>query len=230
MIRICFIMGMLFVIDTFSSLGATDAKFTYNLPGDLEPKSGSGVTDDEIYYPSLRFPLEGGPAFLNSQVYRPGGSEGGPGGQCSISNYSYPWRDNFCEVRRWSVPICPGGKGHQGQDIRPATCKAGVHWAVAALDGVVTNIGRYSVTIQTASGTILRYLHLQRSDLAVRELDYVRKGDRIGKVSNEFGGTPTTIHLHFDIKDTILVRNQPRAMYIPPYSSLVASYKRLIGE
>ena len=43
--------------------------------------------------------------------------EGDPG------NYSYPWRDNFCERRSFYVGQCPGGLGHQGQDIRPASCR-----------------------------------------------------------------------------------------------------------
>ena len=37
-------------------------------------------------------------------------------------NYSYPWQDNFCETRDFQAGQCPGGFGHQGQDIRPATC------------------------------------------------------------------------------------------------------------
>ena len=35
-------------------------------------------------------------------------------------NYGYPWQDNFCETRDLRGQ-CPGGFGHQGQDIRP-TC------------------------------------------------------------------------------------------------------------
>ena len=38
-------------------------------------------------------------------------------------NYSYPWRDNFCEHRHFFAGQCPGGEGHQGQDIRPSHCK-----------------------------------------------------------------------------------------------------------
>ncbi len=37
-------------------------------------------------------------------------------------NFAYPWRDNFCEHRTYEVSQCPGGMGHQGQDIRPSFC------------------------------------------------------------------------------------------------------------
>ena len=46
-------------------------------------------------------------------------------------NYEYPWRDNFCETRDFSVGRCPAGWGHQGQDIRPSFCRlrnAGADW------------------------------------------------------------------------------------------------------
>ncbi len=62
-------------------------------------------------------------------------------------NYSYPWRDNFCEHRFFYVGQCPGGLGHQGQDIRPASCKQRMqganrcepylHHVVAVRDGAV---------------------------------------------------------------------------------------------
>ena len=196
--------------------------------GDLEPGSGHGLKDTTVYYPDMRFPLENGPAYANSQVYRPGGMHGGGGGQCSKLNYSYPWRDNYCEDRGWSMPLCPKGHGHQGQDIRPSTCKIDTYWAVAVDDGVIANVGSYSVTLQTATGTLFRYLHINIGDLAVEELDHVKRGDRIGKVSNWFGGEKTTTHLHFDIKDTISLNGITRSVYMPPYASLVTSYKRLM--
>lgn len=201
----------------------------FSPPGELEPNSGVGVKDATVYYEEFRFPLEVAPAFLNSQVYRSGGKHGPAGGQCSAANYAYPWRDNFCEKRRWPMPLCPGGTGHQGQDIRPATCRASAHWAVAAEDAIVAHIGSFSVTLQTAKGTIYRYLHLNMRELAVGELATVRRGDRIGKVSNDFGGASTTIHLHFDIKDTVDVKGKLMTIYVPPYPSLVRAYERLLS-
>jgi murein DD-endopeptidase MepM/ murein hydrolase activator NlpD len=203
---------------------------SFSPPGELEPGSGRGVADPTVYLRDIRFPIEKTPAFLNSQVYRKGGSHApGPGGQCDAANYSYPWRDNFCETRQWGMPLCPAGKGHQGQDIRPATCKAGLHWAVAAESGKIVQIGKYSVTLQTANGTVYRYLHLDMKNLQVQRGKPVQRGDRIGKVSNDFGGASTTIHLHFDIKDSVRIGGVNRVVFVPPYSSLRAAYQRLLS-
>jgi murein DD-endopeptidase MepM/ murein hydrolase activator NlpD len=51
----------------------------------------------------------------------------------------------------------------------------------------------------------------------------VNKGDVIGYVSNDFGGTPTTLHLHFEIK---LNTAESGWQYAPPYASLLAAYQR----
>ena len=166
-------------------------------PGDLTPGSGTGQTEQINYAPGMRFPLEAGQAYANSQVYGHGGYLGPGGGQCDAANYAYAWRDNFCETRSYSAPLCPSGTGHQGQDIRPATCQDAVHWAVAADDGVITSVGSYSVRLMSETGVRYTYLHLERESLQVTPGDTVGKGERLGFVSNEFGGTPTTIHLHF---------------------------------
>lgn len=219
---------ILFAILITAESAADPTKFSP--PGDLEPGSGNGVTDPTLYFKEIRFPLERSPAYLNSQVYRKGGNHGPKGGQCDSANYSYPWRDNFCETRGWNMAVCPSTKGHQGQDIRPATCKPDIHWAVAAEDGIIAEIGSYSVTLQTPKGTLYRYLHLQMNDLAVRRLEPIQKGQRIGKVSNHFGGAKTTIHLHFDIKDSVVYKGIRQSIFIPPYASLVESYTRLLME
>lgn len=194
----------------------------YMVPGELEPGSGTGYKDDTLYFPDMQFPLQGD-AYLNSQVHRPGGQK--PGNQCAEINYKYPWRDNYCESRQWSMPMCPAGHGHQGQDIRPATCKRDTHWAVAVEDGLIAQVGKYSVTLQTPKGTMYRYLHLNMNKLAIRESDRVKKGQKIGLVSNYFNGTPTTIHLHFEAKDTIQYKGNSQRLFLPVYSSLVHSYK-----
>ncbi len=40
----------------------------------------------------------------------------------SAVNFTYPWRDNFGELRRLPGRACPGGYGHQGQDMRAGNC------------------------------------------------------------------------------------------------------------
>ncbi|WP_438038808.1 M23 family metallopeptidase [Sorangium sp. So ce128] len=199
--------------------------FSYRPAGELLSGSGEGRADDVVYAPSMRFPLEEGPAFANSQVYSKGGSAGPAGGQCDTDNYAYPWRDNYCELRSWEMPLCPSGTGHQGQDIRPATCEAGRHWVVAVVDGTITSVGGYSVYLTGEDGTRYDYLHM--SDVQVSPGQDVSRGERIGRVSNVYGSTPTTIHLHFNVRQSV---SGVGVVYVPPYTSLVASYEALLNE
>ncbi|MBW2454011.1 MAG: M23 family metallopeptidase [Deltaproteobacteria bacterium] len=197
--------------------------FTYLPPGDLIQDSGDGRVDDTVYAPGMRFPIENAPAYANSQVYMHGGMYGPGGGQCDSENYSYPWRDNYCEIRSWDMPLCPAGTGHQGQDIRPSTCDNATHPAVATTDGTITHIGTYSVYLTAADGTRYDYLHM--SSVLVNTSDEVVRGQPLGMVSNAFGGTPTTIHLHFNIRQNV---DGYGSVYVPPYLSLVASYGALL--
>ena len=200
--------------------------FTYNPPGQLVSGSGTGRADDRVYAPGMRYPIEVAPSYPNSQVWGHGGSQGPGGGQCDAANYSYPWWDNYCESRSWTMPLCPSGTGHQGQDIRPSTCANNTHWAVATESGVISDIGSYSVYLRADSGTTFRYLHMEPSSLTVSVGTRVTRGQRLGRVSNAFGGTPTTIHLHFDFRQSI---SGVGTVYVPTYMSLVSSYEELIG-
>lgn len=202
-----------------AALHALDA----NPPGVLVSGSGNGQTSTTVYSPGMRFPIEDTPAFANSQVYGHGGYLGPDGGQCDTANYSFPWWDNFCESRSYETPMCPDGQGHQGQDIRPATCSDNAHWAVAAADGYISYIGSYTVTLQADDGTRYRYLHLSMDRLLFDLNDEVERGERIGPVSNDFGDTPTTIHLHFEIHQNVAAVGGVTP--VPPYTSLVASYE-----
>ncbi|MEZ4473308.1 MAG: peptidoglycan DD-metalloendopeptidase family protein [bacterium] len=208
--------------------GAANAQeFRYDPPGQLVAGSGQGRVDDRVYVPGMRFPIEQGPAFANSQVWGHGGLNGPGGGQCDAANYAYPWRDNYCETRQWDMPLCPAGTGHQGQDIRPSTCENRRHRTVAAEDGVISSIGTYSVSLMADRGTLHRYLHMDPASLAVREGQRVRRGDPMGLVSNAFGDTPTTIHLHYDLQQNV---NGMGRVFVPTYLSLVRSYEELLGR
>ncbi len=212
------------VLTTMVPQVAKAQAFTYDPPGKLVPtRSGQGRVDTKLYAPTMRFPMEQPKAFANSQVYGNGGGQG-TGGQCDAVNYSYPWHDNFCESRSYAMPLCPAGTGHQGQDIRPPSCAKDMHWVVAVEAGTITSVGSYSVYLTAADGTRFDYLHM--STLQVRVGDRVTKGQRMGKVSNQFGGTPTTIHLHFNIRQAVGTLG---AVYVPPYMSLIESYKRANG-
>jgi len=214
-------------------------KFEYYAPGDLIPGTGFGQGDGNIYAPDMVFPIKTAPTFPQSMVYRLGGAVGGD--QCDPENFSVPWRDNFCETRssNRNTPLCPTNKVHQGQDIRvgnAADCNAmrrqsaqerGLHEVVAVEDGIIQHIGTYSVKLKgTETGNIYSYLHLNMRRLRVSALDTVEAGDTIGFVSNDFGGTPTTYHLHFEMKAPV---EGEGIVHVPPYMSLIAAYERREG-
>ncbi len=198
---------------------AAAQEFTFHPPGDLVPGSGDGRVDEKVYAPGMLFPIEG-KAYANSQVYGNGGLYGPGGGQCDTVNYSYPWRDNYCEKRSWDMPLCPSGIGHQGQDIRAETCKKDVHWSVASVDGTITSVGSYSVYLTAADGTRYDYLHMDSVQVSVGQK--VTRGAKLGRVSNNFGGTATSVHLHFNLRQNVASLGM---VYVPPYMSLVKSYE-----
>ncbi len=203
--------------------------FTYYPAGYLKPHSGRGRRGDRyIYAPHIRFPLAYAPAYINSQVYGVGGLYGQRGSLCDKRNYSYPWRDNYCETRTHKMPLCPAGVGHQGVDIRAKDCRDNTHYAVAVEEGVITYIGSYSVKLRGKSGRTYRYLHLNSKSIQVKRGQRVWRGQKIGRVSNNMGKTKTSIHLHFDIKETIRFGRYSKSVYVPPYTSLVDAYKRLL--
>ncbi|MEL7481288.1 MAG: M23 family metallopeptidase [Pseudomonadota bacterium] len=217
---------------------APEPAFSYRQPGDLIAGSGTGSFDETVYAPDMVFPILNAPAFPQSMVWNFGGGIGG-GDECDPRNYEYPWRDNFCETRssNFSTPTCPVERVHLGQDIRvgdAAGCNAmrrqysdnpasiARYRVVAAEDGVISNIGSYTVSVR-AGPRIYRYLHLNMRALQVSVGDTVTAGQHLGYVSKDFGGTPTTFHLHFEIK-----QNTPEDgwIFVPPYTSLVESYAR----
>ena len=211
--------------------------FSYWPAGDLINGSAppSILVDDMIYDDKIRFPAED-PVFINSQVYGHGGSQAavnakGPD-QCDAENYSYPWRDDFCEKRGADQYFCADG-GHTGVDIRPATCKKSKHWVVAPEAGQVYSIGTYGVRLMADDGTWYQFLHMDMDHLAVVEGETVGPGQRIGMFSNVFYDSqgklvPTTIHMHLDMKEAYApsTGDEPFIDRVNPYMTLVAAYER----
>ncbi len=245
-------------------------EFTYHSPGDLIPGSGpskSGVgRADYTVYTRLRFPIKQAPDFANSQSFNSWGNCDFTGRSRSVAqkdatyscrvndrtlvfdeaaprNYSYPWRDNFCEHRHYFVGQCPGGHGHQGQDIRPSRCtlyNSGAdrcqpyqHDVVAVRDGMILRARRWEAVylyVNTANAHMrVRYMHMNPRLLDAAGIVSgmtVREGEAIGKVGNfnrhEHG---TTYHLHFDMQ----VPTRIGYLFVNPYMTLVASYEHLIG-
>ena len=242
--------------------------FTYYAPGDILPGTGvrgqNGQADATVYA-NLRFPMALAPAYINSQSFGNWGNcdftgrvaLGGHGKdaayRCRVNgiplvfneakNYAYPWRDNFCEHRYFYVGQCPAGLGHQGEDIRPGSCKLRnegadrcepyQHDVVAASDGVALrwqgDEAIYLVVNQPGEHIRLRYLHMNPHLLDAAGIVSGRKlaaGEVIG-LADDYGERQggTTYHLHFDLQ----VPTRIGFVYVNPYMTLVAAYERLIG-
>jgi hypothetical protein len=255
--------------DTIDRPAEQSTVFTYYSPGDILPGTGfrrKGGVADHTVYSKIRFPLADAPAFANSQSFMNWGNceatgrsgAGTLGGvrayRCRVNgqmlvldesapeNYSYPWRDNFCETRNFYVGQCPGGLGHQGQDIRPAFCKQRIeganrcepylHDVVAVRDGVVlrapTQEALYVVVNAPNERLRFRYLHMLPKQFNADGMvsgRFVHEGEVIGKVGNFFRRErATTYHLHFDLQ----VPTKYGWVFVNPYMTLVASYERLI--
>ena len=248
-----------------------DAAFTFYAPGSLIPRTGLkpeiGGDADTTVYARLRFPMKDAPAFANSQSFNSWGDcdvtgrwprrvrEKGASYECKVNgrplvfdeggggNYQYPWRDNFCEHRRFPVGQCPGGEGHQGQDIRPSFCKKFNEGAdrcepyqqdiVAVHDGMVLRARKQEAVFlfvnSSAAHVRLRYIHMNPKRLDEAGIVSGRRfteGETIGQVGNyndyERG---TTYHLHFDMQ----APTELGYVFVNPYMTLVSAYERLIG-
>jgi hypothetical protein len=213
------------------------AVFTYRPPGRLIPGTGyrqNGGRTDYTSYSNIRFPLAEAPAFANTQFYQR---------RVAGGVAAFPWRDNFCEGRWFAVAQCPGGMGHQGQDIGATECNrasAGDNHCpphhddvVAVRDGMIQRApGQEAVylVVNTPTEHIrFRYLHMRPKLLdaaGVLSGRTVAAGELLGQIGNysqhENG---TSYHVHFDIQ----VPTRAGWVYVSPYMTLVAAYERLIG-
>jgi hypothetical protein len=243
--------------------------FTYFAAGDLIPGTGvhgkPGLADDTVYA-RIRFPIAQAPDFAVSQSFmnwgncdltgRVGLSSGGANKEtyrCKVNdkplvndeakNFAYPWRDNFCEHRTYEVSQCPGGMGHQGQDIRPSFClerdpAAGrcepyQEDVVAVSDGVLVrdrgDLALYLLVDKPGEHIRFRYLHMSPEMLDAAGMLTGRRvveGEVLGSVGS-YGESErgTSYHLHFDAQ----VPTRAGWVFINPYMTLVGAYERLIG-
>ncbi len=212
------------------------------LPGSSTVKGSTGVTDPSVIVPEMVFPMAEGPAFANSQIFGQGGGGyaggqwPGPGGsENDPRNFDYPWTDNFCEVRldaKHATDLCPGGKAHKGQDLRPKTCENAVHWLVAPEDGWISHVGSISVNIMGAeSGMKYKFLHVQMPVPDwVKTGAPVTQGQPFALASDLLSASSraTTVHVHFEIHGAAEVDGALHSGALPPYTSLVESYLDLI--
>jgi hypothetical protein len=244
-------------------------EFTYYPPGNLIEGSGwkkMPGTPDYTVFAHLRFPIASPPAYVKSQSFMPWGDcyHGPRTGRigrkdspysCKVNglpltfnegaaaNFTYPWRDNFCEVRDFLVGQCPGGYGHQGEDIRPSNCVVQNdgsdrclpyrHSVAAVHDGLMWrtpgNLGAYIVWNNENEHARVVYLHMNPKMMdedGVVSGRIVSAGEIIGKVANwgdyENG---TSYHLHLSLQ----VFTKVGWVWVNPYMTLVAAHERQIG-
>jgi hypothetical protein len=219
--------------------------FSYRPSGDIIANSGfrkQGGHADFNAYSQIRFPLEKTPAFVHSQSFRNRRSSDKPVDELVGGTTSYPWQDNFCEARSFGVGQCPGGFGHQGEDIRPAPCSTGTEGSdrcdpkqqavVAVRDGVVIrSLKQQAATLQinTRNEHIrFRYMHMNPAAMdadGVLNGRHVNEAERIGVVSNYLDHpNGTSRHLHFDVQ----VFTRDGWLWVNPYVTVVSAYERLI--
>ncbi len=243
--------------------------FTYYSPGFLIPSSGwrkmPGRADYHVYA-RMRSPIADAPSYVKSQSFMPwgdcyrtgrSGRIGRKGAEysCKVNglplvfdesaavNFTYPWRDNFCEQRDFLVGQCPGGYGHQGEDIRPGSCtiynEGGdrclpyQHTVAAVRDGLIWrtrgNLAAYIVVNTKNDFVRFRYLHMNphfMDDDGLLSGREVSEGEIIGKVATwgdfEKG---TSYHIHFNMQ----VFSKVGWVWVNPYMSLVLAYEHQIG-
>lgn len=146
-------------------------------------------------------------------------------------------------MRDFLVGQCPGGYGHQGEDIRPAYCVMEnaeadrclpyQHTIAAVHDGLVWrtagNLGAYIAWNTVNEHVRVRYLHMNpkmMDDDGLVSGRHVKEGEIIGKVA-DWGDfqNGTSYHLHFNVQ----VFTRIGWVWVNPYMTLVASYEHLIG-
>jgi hypothetical protein len=221
--------------------------FIYRPSGDIIANSGvrrQNGRADFTAYSQIRFPLEKTPASVQSQSFRNRRSndkllmlDESAGG-----NTSHPWQDNFCEARSFEVGQCPGGFGHQGQDIRPTPCaprneggdrcEPNQQAVVAVRDGVVIrSLKQQAATLQinTRNEHIrFRYMHMNPATMdadGILNGRRVDEGEKIGVVSNYLDHpNGTSRHLHFDVQ----VFTRDGWLWVNPYVTLISAYERSI--
>jgi hypothetical protein len=224
---------------------AASTDFSYRAAGDIIANSGfrkQGGRADVNAYSQIRFPLQKPSAIVHSQSFRNRRSSDRPLDELVGGNTSYPWQDNFCEARSFGVGQCPGGFGHQGQDIRPApcsprndgdnSCEPRQQVVVAVRDGVLIRSPRQqaaTLQINTRNEHIrFRYMHMNPAAMdadGVLNGRSVGEGEKIGVVSNYLDRpNGTSRHLHFDVQ----VFTRDGWLWVNPYVTLISAYERLI--
>ncbi|HTF76395.1 MAG TPA: M23 family peptidase [Bradyrhizobium sp.] len=232
--------------DTAERPAERSSDFSYRPSGDIVSHGGlrrQRGHADFTAYSQIRFPLEKAPALVRSQSFGRRRSINRPLTPVEPAgrNAGYPWQDNFCEARSFSVGQCASGFGHQGQDMRPACsprdagadrCDPHRQAVVAVRDGVLIRSPQQqaaTLQINTRNEHIrFRYMHMNPRSMdadGVLNGRHVREGEKLGVVSNYLDRpNGTSRHLHFDVQ----VFTRDGWLWVNPYVTLISAYERLI--
>ena len=214
---------------------AVSPDFTYHPSGDIIARSSvrrRGGRADFAAYSQIRFPLEKAPAIVSSQSFGKGKS-GGRGG--------YSWRDNFARTaasRSGNAPPASAIRARTSARALPAEQRerkplpSEEQAVVAVRDGILIRSPKQqaaTLQINTRNEHIrFRYMHMNPSSMdadGILNGRRVAEGEKIGMVSNYLDfPNGTSYHLHFDIQ----VFTRDGWIWVNPYTTLIASYERLI--
>ncbi|MEM6495946.1 MAG: M23 family metallopeptidase [Pseudomonadota bacterium] len=192
-----------------------------------------------VVAPNIGLPIKVDPRngihmYCNTQVFGLGGflrpkGVGVPSASVdSRANYQFPWTSNFCEKRgrqgsARQLRVC-GTRyvEHLGQDCRPGRPINRGFEGLAVADGRVSQFGfGHLVSISNATH-LWTYLHMDRR--AVRRNQLVKKGQKLGLISNRPGNT--SIHLHLEVQ----VKGPNGLRHMDPLPSLIVAYRRALGH
>jgi hypothetical protein len=214
----------------FLPVSSQAQELTYFPPGNILPKTVTGVNSREVAFPNWVFPMNigsttGRHAYIGTQL----GKYHGLDWSNDPRLFAYPHRDNQCEPRRWAVNACPASKGHQGVDIR-AHDRTDNKWDVVAVEGGIVTKVTSNTTVVVRNGTrSVRYLHMHPESISaagIKKGARVSQGQTLGRVSCYMGGKcQTSQHLHFDAHAGV----SSSGNFYHVYPSLIAAYRRAWG-
>lgn len=192
-----------------------------------------------VVAPNIGLPIRVDPKngihmYCNSQVYglggflRPRGANVPTSSVNSPANYQFPWTSNFCEKRgrrgsTMQLQAC-GTRyvEHLGQDCRPGRPINRSFQGIAVDGGLVSGLGKGHLVSVSNTSHLWTYLHMDKR--VVRKNQVVRKGQRLGLVSDRPGNT--SVHLHLEVQ----MKGPDGFRYMDPLPSLIVAYRRALGH
>ena len=216
---------------------AVSPDFTYYPGGDIIARSSvrrRGGRADFAAYSQIRFPLERAPTAIRSQSFGRKNSESGPrrlsvAGQF-LRSPQLPGRAMRRRLRAPGPGYPPRALPAEQQQRKQLPSRKQA--VVAVRDSIlIRSLKQQAATLQINSSNEhirFRYMHMNPSAMdadGILNGRRVAEGEKIGVVSNYLDfPNGTSYHLHFDIQ----VFTRDGWIWVNPYTTLIASYERLI--